>query len=42
MHIGVDETSGGVIHSMETTAANVHNITQTERPLYGKGVDLLR
>ncbi len=33
MHIGVDETSG-VIHSMETTAANVHDITQTEHLCY--------
>ncbi len=37
MHIGVDETLG-VIHSMETAAANVHDITQTERLLYGKEV----
>ncbi len=37
MHIGVDETLG-VIHSMETTAANAHDITQTERLLHGKEV----
>ncbi len=37
MHIGVDETSG-VIHSVETTVGNVHNITQTEHLLHGKEV----
>ena len=37
MHIGVDKTLG-VIHSMETTAANVHDITQTEHLLHGKEV----
>ena len=35
MHIGVDETLG-VIHSLETTPANVHDITQTEKLLHGK------
>ena len=35
MHIGVDETFG-VIHSLETTAANTHDITQTERRLHGE------
>ena len=35
MHIGVDETFG-VIHSMETTAANEHDISQTERLLHGR------
>ena len=35
MHIGVDETFG-VIHSMTTTSANVHDITQTEHLLHGK------
>ena len=37
MHIGVDEVSG-VIHSMETTPANVHDITQTEHLLQGDDV----
>lgn len=35
MHIGVDASSG-VIHSLETTSANVHDITQTEHLLHGK------
>lgn len=35
MHIGVDETYG-VIHSVETTPANTHDITQTEHLLHGK------
>lgn len=35
MHIGVDETFG-VIHSMKTTAANAHDITQTEHLLHGE------
>ena len=35
MHIGVDDTLG-VIHSIETTAANAHDITQTTRLLNGK------
>ncbi len=35
MHIGVDETFG-VIHSMETTAANAHDISQTEQLLHGE------
>jgi len=35
MHIGVDETFG-VIHSLETTPANVHDITQTEHLLHGQ------
>ena len=35
MHIGVDETFG-VIHSMETTAANQHDITQTGNLLHGQ------
>lgn len=30
MHIGVDDVSGA-IHSLETTAANVHDITQTDK-----------
>lgn len=34
LHIGVDDTFG-VIHSMETTAANVHDITQTAHLLHG-------
>ena len=35
MHIGVDETFG-VIHSLETTPANTHDITQTEHLLHGE------
>ena len=35
MPIGVDETFG-VIHSMETTAANAHDITRTEHLLHGE------
>ena len=35
MHIGVDETFG-VIHSVETTPANTHDITQTEHLLHGQ------
>jgi IS5 family transposase len=38
MHIGVDETFG-VIHSMETTPANTHDITQTEQLLHGEETD---
>lgn len=34
MHIGVDDALG-VIHSVQTTAANVHDITQTGRLLHG-------
>ena len=37
MHIGVDETIG-VIHSMKTTSANVHDITQTKHLLHGDEV----
>ena len=35
MHMGVDETLG-VIHSLETTPAHVHDMTQTETLLHGK------
>lgn len=35
MHIGVDETFG-VIHSVETTPANTHDITQTKHLLHGQ------
>ena len=35
MHIGVDE-SLGLIHSIVTTPANVHDITQTDKLLHGK------
>jgi len=34
MHIGVDE-SYGLIHSISTTPANVHDITQTDKLLHG-------
>lgn len=34
MHIGVDDTLG-IIHSIETTAANAHDITQTTQLLNG-------
>ena len=35
MHIGVDETFG-LIHSLETTPANTHDITQTKYLLHGQ------
>jgi len=35
MHIGVDE-SLGLIHSVETTSANEHDITQAEKLLHGE------
>lgn len=35
MHIGVDDEIG-VIHSVETTSANEHDITQTEKLLHGE------
>lgn len=35
MHIGVDE-SLGLIHSLTTTPANVHDITQADQLLHGK------
>ena len=35
MHIGVDDTSG-MIHSMETTPANEHDMTQTGNLLHSK------
>ena len=35
MHIGVDDTFG-VIHSIETTSANVHDIVVTDKILHGK------
>ncbi len=35
MHIGVDD-SFGVIHSLETTPANIHDITQTQHLLHGE------
>ena len=35
MHIGVDE-SLGLIHSLTTTAANTHDITETDKLLHGK------
>jgi IS5 family transposase len=34
MHIGVDE-SNGIVHSLTTTSANVHDITETARLLQG-------
>ena len=34
MHIGVDETYG-IVHSLTTTPANVHDITETSRLLHG-------
>ena len=34
MHIGVDAVTG-VIHSLETTAANVHDLTPSEKLLHG-------
>ena len=35
MHIGVDDALG-LIHSVSTTAANVHDITQADQLLHGK------
>jgi IS5 family transposase len=35
LHIGVDETLG-LIHSLTTTAANEHDITQADQLLHGK------
>ncbi|OOQ62439.1 IS5 family transposase [Vibrio parahaemolyticus] len=35
MHIGVDDTSG-LIHSLEVTPANKHDITQASKLLHGK------
>ncbi|WP_445359429.1 IS5 family transposase [Microbulbifer sp. ANSA005] len=35
MHIGVDDVLG-VIHSIDTTAANSHDVTTTERVLHGE------
>lgn len=35
MHIGVDDTNG-TIHSISTTSANQHDITQTKKLLHGK------
>lgn len=35
MHIGVDDTLG-IIHSIETTSANKHDITQTKKLLHGE------
>jgi IS5 family transposase len=35
MHIGVDDTLG-LIHSIDTTAANVHDIVPTDKLLHGE------
>ena len=35
VHIGVDKDSG-LIHSIETTSANVHDITQAAQLLHGE------
>jgi IS5 family transposase len=35
MHIGVDAVTG-IVHSMETTAANIHDIRMTENLLHGE------
>jgi IS5 family transposase len=35
MHIGVDDVLG-IIHSVDTTSANAHDITATERVLHGE------
>ena len=34
MHIGVDETYG-IVHSLTTTSANVHDVTETVKLLHG-------
>ena len=36
LHIGVDDALG-LIHGIATTSANVHDITQADKPLHGKG-----
>ena len=35
LHIGVDDTLG-LIHSMATTSANIHDITQADKLLHGQ------
>ena len=35
LHIGVDDALG-LIHSIATTSANVHDITQADKLLHGK------
>ena len=35
MHIGADDALG-LIHSIATTSANAHNITQADKLLHGK------
>ena len=34
VHIGVDSETG-VVHSMSTTSANVHDVTEAHRLLHG-------
>ena len=34
VHIGVDSETG-VVHSMSTTSANVHDVTEAHQPLHG-------
>lgn len=41
LHIGVDEESG-MVHSMETTSANVHDLTPSEKLLHGEEVRVWR
>ena len=39
MHIGVDDALG-LIHSIATTSANVHDITQADKLLHGQEEDM--
>ena len=36
MHIGIDDKLG-LIHSIDTTAANVHDIVPADKLLHGEG-----
>lgn len=38
MHVGVDNTLG-LIHSLKTTAANVHDLTPSHELLHGKELE---
>ena len=41
VHIGVDSETG-VVHSMSTTSANVHDVTEAHRLLHGREKRVLR
>lgn len=40
LHIGVDEESG-MVHSMETISANVHDLTPSEKLLHGEEMPVM-